>query len=159
MVKTNKAMEGLLNKNSDKYPFSELTHILWPDFIEVDGCILINNERADQSEKRLNMDHILKNFGDRTGFEAFESHVHMMDVSKEFEDNPLMGLKFALKLVEVWSAKLKFDFPRYSFYLILSFDGQDSILRFHKIRENENWLDIDNLDSYDNTAILIKKVN
>jgi hypothetical protein len=159
MIKTNKAMEEVINKNHDKYLFSELTHILWPDFIEVNGCILINDEKPGEGEKLLNMDHILKNFGDRTGFEAFESHVHMMDVSKEFEDNPLMGLMFALKLVEVWSAKLKSDFPGYSFYLILSFDGQDSILRFHKIRENENWVDIDNLNSYDNTAILIKKVN
>ncbi len=47
----------------------------------------------------------------------------------------------------------------YNIVMILSFDGQDSILRFYRDRkEEETWLNINNLDSYENTAILIKKV-
>lgn len=147
-------MEIIFNQ---KQSFSELIHVLWPEFIEVSGCILIKNN--SDRDYNLNMDHILNTFGDRTGFEAFDNHVHMMDVSKEFEKNPIEGLRFALKLLEVWAANLKIDFPDYPFNLIVTFDGQDSILRFHKIREGETWLDTDNLDSYGDTAILVRKVS
>lgn len=152
MIKTNQSMIDILNKNNPF--FSEITRIIWPEFIEVNECILIkNHEEAVQ----LDMNQILKKFGDKTGFEAFASHVHMTDVSKEFDDNPVAGLRFALKLLEIWEYRLRLYFPTYQFYLILTFDGEDTILKFHKIRENETCLDIENLDEYA-TAVLVKKV-
>lgn len=152
MIKTNKSMLDILNKSNPS--FSEITRIIWPEFIEVNGCVLIKNQ---DEAVQLDMEHILRKFGDKTGFEAFASHVHMTDVSKEFDDNPVAGLRFALKLLEIWEYRLRLYFPTYQFYLILTFDGEDTILSFHKIRENEIWLDLEKLDDYE-TAVLVKKV-
>jgi hypothetical protein len=161
MIIQNKAMKQILatinNKEEAQFNLSDLSNIMYPDFIEVNECILMRQN--NRNIKKLDMDHIYRVFGDKTGFEATDSHVHMMDLTKEFEKNPMVGLQFALKLLDTWECKLKREFPEYKFVMILSFDGEDSILRFHRDRkEEESWLDISSLDSYENTAILIKKV-
>lgn len=161
MILKNREMErviAVINESEEpRHNLSELSYVIWPEFIEVSECILM--KQNTENPKELNMDHIYRMFGDRTGFEASDSHVHMMDLAKEFELQPLEGVKFALKLLEIWECKLKRDFPQYRFVLILSFDGQDSILRFHRNREEEgSWLNNNDLDGYENTAILVKYV-
>lgn len=105
------------------------------------------------------MDFILGQFGDRTGFEAAESHVHMRDVSKFFEENPIEGLRCAKKVVSMWVAKLKIDFPNYNFLIILTFHGDDSIVRFHKLRDNEApWVNIEELEDYKDEGIIVEIV-
>ncbi|XEC97301.1 hypothetical protein AB6A23_12535 [Paenibacillus tarimensis] len=156
--KNNKFNEILKKKKRHKFhEQSELINIVWPSFVEIDGCVLIQNE--ENPIKKLNMDFILEQFGDRTGFEAAENHVHMIDVSKFFEKHPYEGLRFAMKLVNIWAVKLKLDFPDYKFVIILSFQDDDSIIRFHRMRENEQpWVEIDNLDGYKDEGILVEIV-
>lgn len=162
MILKNKEMDRLITIISEnkepRHNLSELFHIIWPEFIEVSECVLM--KKNTENLKELNMDNICRMFGDRTGFEAADNHVHMMDLAKEFELQPLEGFKFALKLLEIWECKLKRDFPQYQFVLILSFDGQDSILRFHRNRKEEegSWLNNNDLDGYENTAILVEYV-
>ena len=116
---------------------TELIDIVWPNFVEIEGCIIINKVQENQNE--INIDHIIKQFGDRSGFEAAESHVHMKDVSKTFKKFPLEGLRFAKKIMDMWSTKLKLDFPMYKFLVILTFHDDDTILR---------WVNIDKIDEY-----------
>ncbi len=161
MVKCNTKMKETLEQigNIEKKPkhkLQSLLDVIWPDFIEVESCILINWESRKNVD--LNTDFILEMFGDRTGFEASENHIHMIDCANEFVKNPLEGLKFALNLLEVWECKLKRDFPHYKFHLILTYDGTDSILRFHKYREEEgSWIKNNDLDGYKEECILVKE--
>jgi hypothetical protein len=83
----------------------------------------------------------------------------MIDLSKFFILKPLEGLKFAKKIVEIWSSKLKIDFPSYKFIIILSYNDSDSIVRFHRYRDNEKpWADIENLETYQEESVLINIV-
>ncbi|WP_258394459.1 hypothetical protein [Paenibacillus sp. MDMC362] len=138
---SNKKIIGILNKeHSPKYlDKSELIDVAWPDFVEVEGCILMKKYTEDNI--KINIEHIIHQFGDRTGFEASENHVHMIDISKTFKKHPLEGLRFAKKLLEIWSFKLKIDFPDYEFILILTYHDDDTILWFHRLRESEGtWI-------------------
>lgn len=155
---SNKKINEILNKeHSLKYhDKSELIDVVWPDFVEVEGCILIKKYTEDNI--KINIEHIIYQFGDRTGFEASESHVHMIDISKTFKKHPLEGLRFAKKLLEIWSIKLKIDFPEYEFILILTYHDDDTILRFHRLRESEEtWININNIEDFEE-GIIIRKV-
>jgi hypothetical protein len=158
MEASNKKINEILNKEHGlKYhDKSELIDVVWPNFVEVEGCILIKKYTEDNIE--INLEHIIQQFGDRTGFEASESHVHMIDISKTFKKHPLEGLRFAKKLLEIWSIKLKIDFPEYEFLLILTHHDDDTILRFHRLRElEETWININNIENFEE-GIIIRKV-
>jgi hypothetical protein len=84
---SNKKINEILKRAYDlKYhDKSELIDVVWPDFVEVEGCIVIKKNSEDHIE--INIDHIIQQFGDRSGFEASESHIHMIDISKTFKSN------------------------------------------------------------------------
>ncbi|WP_235201818.1 hypothetical protein [Paenibacillus sp. FSL H8-457] len=155
-ISNNKINEILKKEYTLKYhDKSELIDVVWPDFVEVEGCIVI--KKNTENNVGINIEHIIHQFGDRTGFEASESHVHMIDISNTFKKHPLEGLKFAKKLLEMWSTKLKIDFPEYEFILILTYHDDDTILRFHRLRESETWININNIEEFEE-GIIIRKV-
>ncbi|MBX4149147.1 hypothetical protein [Paenibacillus lautus] len=156
-VSNKKITEILIKEHGPKYhDKSELIDVAWPDFVEVEGCILIKKYTEDNI--KINIEHIIHQFGDRTGFEASESHVHMIDISKTFKKHPLEGLRFAKKLLEIWSFKLKIDFPDYEFILILTYHDDDTILRLHRLRESEEtWININDIEDFEE-GIIIRKV-
>ncbi|SEM04277.1 hypothetical protein SAMN04488688_10866 [Paenibacillus sp. cl141a] len=125
-------------------------------FIEVNGCVLLCE---DNEVPNLDMDYILRQFGDRSGFEAADSHVHMIDISKRFVEDPYQGLHFAIYLTSLWSCKLKSNFPYFEFIIYVTFHGNDTIIRFHKLREDEpTWIDIERVDEYKEEGIMIQMV-
>ena len=135
---------------------SELIDIVWPNFVEVEECILINKD--SDSIFQIDLEHIYKQYGDKSGFEASVSHVHMIDISRTFKKHPLEGLKFAKKIMDMWARKLKIDFPNYKFVVILTFHDDDTIVRFHRLREEESaWVDIDNIEGY-HEGVIVKIV-
>lgn len=159
MQRKNEKIEEILSsiETAKFHELTELINVVWPTFIEVDGCVLI--QRDMESNRKLDMDFILRQFGDRSGFEAAASHVHMIDISSYFAENPLEGLRFAMKIASMWAAKLKLDFPEYKFLIILSFHGDDSIVRFHRLRDDEApWVNIEKLEEYKEDGILIEIV-
>ena len=165
MIKSNKKMQKLLteipktiNTKRKLVHLPTLMNLVWPDFIEVEGCVLLNLNR--EKVMKLNMKHILSSFGDRTGFEAFENHVHMIDYVKRLKDNPIEGLSLALNILEIWECKLLRDFPDYKFQLILWYDGkEDTILRFYKFRQEEgSWIDFTKIESDQEGAVLVKEI-
>ncbi|AJS59005.1 hypothetical protein UB51_11590 [Paenibacillus sp. IHBB 10380] len=154
-IRNKKMLETIENKYVNKYhDQSELIDVFWPKFVEVEECILIQKNSEKNTE--IKFDHIIKQFGDRTGFEASESHVHMIDISKTFRKFPLEGLRFAKKLMEMWATKLKLDFPHYRFNVILTFHDDDTIVRFHRLRDEETlWLNIDKIEDYQEGVIVM----
>ena len=80
----------------------------------------------------------------------------MIDISKTFRKYPLEGLQFAKKLMEMWATKLKLEFPQYKFSVILTFQDDDTIVRFHRLRDEETqWINIDKIEDYQEGVIVM----
>ena len=161
MIYKNTKMEKLLKTiNFDvvsKKELHNISSVVSPIFIEVEDCVLIKDGNEDI--KKLNMNLITKAYGDKTGFETSNNHIHISQYVDDGYKSPIEGLKLAMYILDVWKIKLKTDYPEYKFHLILSYDGKESTLRFHKYRENEGfWLIIDDLDGYKEEAILIVEI-
>lgn len=137
--------------NKDK-----IQQLLSPEFMEWDGCILVRteNDLSDRGTQFTPNEY----YQDRTGYEAFCNHIHLIDYFPEFEENPLQSLKLALKILEVWEIKLKKEFPKMKFHIILSHDEYGSVLRFHKYRSEEGtWLNVNNIKGY-LEGVMLKEV-
>lgn len=161
MIYTNMKMTGLLNKiNHDKVSkkgFETAHHLDSPIFIEVEKCVLIKD--INENIRQLNMNQIYELYGDKTGFEASNNHIHIPKYDEENEESQIKLLKLAMHILDEWKAKLKTDFPTYRFHLIISYDGEECTLRFHKYREEEgSWLKIHDLDGYKEEAILVMEI-
>lgn len=154
-------MEEILNtikfgKISNRSLSNELD-IISPIFVEIEDCVLLKNN--NQEVNGLNMNSIYKLYGDKTGFEASHNHVHISQYMKNSERSPINDFKLALLVLDSWKSKLKVDFPNYNFHLILSFDGEESILRFHKYRTNEgSWARTDDLNGYKEEAVMVEEI-
>ena len=156
---SNSIMKKQLEKIEDKpeVEISKMPDFLLSDFVEWDGCILLGG--VNESNKMGN--HFIPNehFRDRTEFEAFCNHIHVDDYFSEVEECPIKSLKLALKIVEIWEAKLKVQFPRIKFHLIVSNDEFSTAIRFHKYRVEEgSWLNIDNMEGYLENGVLLKEM-
>ena len=160
MIKMNKNMKGLLEKVKTekeeliKISPDKLSKIMIPNFKEVYDCIIIdmNNEIT---EEKINFKRILSMFGDRTGYEASCNEIRIndyIDYSDEFA-----VIELAEIIMDTWKYKLKLEFPKYRFCIILSFSEGYTTLRFHSVRENEgSWLKGD-IDEYKDTAIIVQE--
>lgn len=130
--------------------------LLNPKFLEWDGCILLDrNINKDNLPSGFIPDNVIP---DRTGFEALENDVHVNDYYKRIESKPINILGASKKIMQIWEVKLKEAYPDVTFHVILSFDGTDCILRFHRLRKEEGtWLD-SNLEGYKEEGVLVKEV-
>ena len=122
------------------------SRILWPDFIEEHGCVLLgwhagsNPPPADDTA---------------TGWEAFVNHTHILDefvnadevstfASEEVvynENHPdfISACELGQKIANLWALKLKLDFPFARFRVY--YTQYNPIVRFHKVRDDEpQWL-------------------
>lgn len=141
--------EGLIKINPGK-----LSTIMLPRFKEVYDCIIIdmNNEIK---EENINFKRILSMFGDRTGYEVSCNEIRIndyIDYSDEFA-----VIQLAEIIMDTWKYKLKSEFPKYRFCIILSFSEGYATLRCHAVRENEgSWLKGD-IDEYKDSAIIVQE--
>lgn len=141
--------EGLIKIHPDK-----LSTIMLPRFKEVYDCIIIdmNNEIK---EENINFKRILSMFGDRTGYEASCNEIRIndyIDYSDEFA-----VIQLAKIIMDTWKYKLKSEFSKYRFCIILSFSEGYATLRCHSVRENEcSWLK-DDIDEYKDSAIIVQE--
>ena len=130
---------------------SKLVKMLSPDFVEIEGFILLPTEVGYYKKN-------LKGFSDKSSFEAFQNHTHMIDLFKhsasqessneedgdfydqshpDFQDLCYVG-KFMAK---TWLEKLKEQFPNYRFRVYYTAED-NPVVRFHRVRPNEPvWLD------------------
>lgn len=158
MIKTNKNMKNLLKEMKKeelvKINPDKLSKIMIPNFKEVYDCIIIdmNNEIK---EENINFKRILSMFGDRTGYEASCNEIRIndyIDYSDEFA-----VIQLGQIIMDIWKYKLKTEYPKYRFCIILSFNEGYVTLRCHVVRENESlWLK-DNLDEYEDDAIIVQE--
>lgn len=152
-MKKNKAMLSHLEKLKElrientillKYP--EISWIIFPEFVEWDGCVLLRQEEQLSLPEKFNPNQFCP---DRTGYEADINHVHLDDYIDEIRSYPYEGLRIGLKIMNIWQLQLKSQFPSKKFILILTFDGEDCTLRFHTFREDAlPWIDVKSLNDF-----------
>jgi len=105
----------------------ELSAALASGFVEENGCVLLTSEaRASVVTRDAGQDD--------TGYECFINHLHVKSLAEAVE--------FARRLKECLAARFSDDFV-----VIVSFDGREAIVRFHKNRAGQRWLD-SNLEGY-----------
>jgi len=139
-------LTGAVNLNS------ELLKLIEPGFTMKDGAVLL------KTQEKLAMDIRPDNFPDLTGYECFVNHIHIEDYLGDAErgSNSLLeqGLAFANKIVEELSS-LYLGKP---FKVIVATNESGCSVRFHMIRNGENWLS-DDLDEYGQEAILVLDIS
>ncbi|SMG49190.1 hypothetical protein [Paenibacillus aquistagni] len=147
-VKTNSMM------NNFTIDFTALESIIFPSFFEWDDCVLLSQLKGSELPTHFSPNQFVT---DRTAFEADYNHIHLNDTFGEGV-HPDSILNIGIKILGVWEAILYKQFNgRRKFMLILSYDGEDVILRFYTVRENEvPWLDTSKLELYMDGLMLIE---
>ena len=129
-------MRGYLSHlQSDESALSpELLNILALGFVEEKGCVLLASEaRASVAARDAGQDD--------TGYECLTNHLHVKSLAEAVE--------FARRLNSTLAACFTDGFV-----VIVSFDGREATVRFHKNRVGQRWLD-SNLEEYVDEGIAV----
>lgn len=101
--------------------------LLWPDFVEHDGCVLMADVEESKYEEWLQATG-----GDKRAVEAVINHVHTADLTGSYETPPTedQARYLGRLLKEMWQAKLAWEFPNRRFIVTFEETEGDSILDF-----------------------------
>ena len=112
-----------------------------PELIVVDGSVLFKRE-FEQAKGAA-----VSDFPDRTGFEAFVNNFHRPydKTSESLQTSLYFATKLRNRLAEI---------KEHQFVVILSVSEGDCVVRFHQLRQGENWL-ADDLETYTEEGILV----
>jgi len=131
----NQKMAGLLTKRKKTAVLNRrLAGLLRKGIVEKSGCVLL---RACIGTSTT----FLQSGMDRTGYESFINHVHISSLPQAWE--------FARKI----ASRLKRRSGKFS--VIVSFDGKEATVRFHKNRSKEPEVLNPDLESYKEAIALI----
>ena len=101
--------------------------IFWPSFVEYNGCVFRSDvEDIDGWSKAYD--------GNRQIIESTASHIHLRDLHlNDTEGNCLERLQYlASVLKEIYTCKLKLDFPEKSFIVEVCGEPDSPILLFYQ---------------------------
>jgi hypothetical protein len=129
-MRANQKMNGLLTDLRPHEPVlsAETERLLAGGFVEERGCMLLKSQAQNLAWTRM------ADLGDETGIECFINHVH------------INSLPEALELARRLRSALADGFAG-QFAVIVSFDGREATVRFHRLRAGQVWLS-DNLEEY-----------
>ena len=104
--------------------------VLWPDFVEHDGCVL-RNELCGPAEQ-VYRDWLVQTGGDRRRGEAVMNHLHIADVLEGVVESPSREVIFTFgRLIrDLWTAKLSRDFPHRQFIVSFPEDHSDDLVDY-----------------------------
>jgi hypothetical protein len=138
-----------------------LAKLLWPDFVEMTGCIFAAFQFADyevkisgdmtETECFVNHTHILDEFRNQATSENRTQFSKNLDVIEPTYDSAhpdfIAACELGTKMAKMWALKLKFDFTESRFRIYYT-QYDNPIVRFHKVRANEPlWLSDEALQS------------
>jgi hypothetical protein len=128
-MRTNKNMREYLSHLQRHEPAlsPELSRVLAEGFVEENGCVLLASEARDSTSTRTANQ-------DETGYECFINHLHVKSLAEALE----FSRRLNVALAKVFTG---------GFIVIVSFDGSEATVRFHKHRAGQTWLD-NNLEGY-----------
>ncbi len=99
----------------------------WPTFVEHDGCILNGIPDAKNYE-----DWKATTNDDKSSIEGLLNHVHIVDLFPNVEHSPTRDqiVYLGRQMQQMWSAKLKIDFPRDEFVVEFREDCGDDLVEY-----------------------------
>jgi hypothetical protein len=112
----------------------KLSSVLVAGFLEEEGCVLLASEAQNPMAGRAATQ-------DETGYECFVNHLHFKNLGQ--------ALEFPQRLSNALAERF-----RARFVVIVSFDGREATVRFHKLRAGQTWLNED-LEGYLKEGIAI----
>ena len=107
----NYGIANFLSQELDPEILLAATHLLWPDFVEVRGCLI----RADAYESSNFESWWNETNGDRPRIESVLNHLHLWDVFPGYDDDAGVLGELADVLIETWAAALDLHYPDCSF--------------------------------------------
>lgn len=129
-----------------------LKNLFLSTFKQIDDCIIIAKDENTELVPAIDYSFLKRTYGDFTGYEAANNETRIND----FFENELsaeLGVAVALLVADIWALRLKAIEPKSMFCLILSCNNNQTMLRFHKIRQNEKmWLS-ENIEGYQDEAV------
>lgn len=103
--------------------------IFWPEFIEYDDCVILKNRFDSQNFENWKNTEYIKSYSQ---IESVLNHIHILDLygtdEKRDEINYDQIVFLGNKLCEIYSAKLKIDFPEKKF--VFEFNGNEKLEAF-----------------------------
>ena len=102
----------------------------WPDFTVHDGCVLLHALNEPGDIDRYN--DWMSQCNGRTRVEAVMNHQHIVDMfgDDEFEPTPDAVVHLGRVLQEMWTCKLRRDFPDRRVTVALSGAGSEDLLDY-----------------------------
>jgi len=116
----------------------ELSRVLAGGFVEERGCVLLASEAHNSAWTRVADTH------DETGYECFINHLHIESLQE--------ALELARRLIEALAERFTGRFA-----VIVSFDGREATVRFHRLRAGQAWLS-DNLEEYEEGIAVLDSI-
>lgn len=126
---------------------NDLTKLFNPVIKQENDCVIMDFFRSKTNGDKKKI--VIK---DKTGFEASCNEVHLDSILEGNFDYSIL-LKMAFLLIETWSFRLRDNGYIGKYCFIISCSNNDLVLRFHKVRNNEDrWLS-DNIEDYNMEAV------
>ena len=119
--------------------------------IEVEECLIIQKEAPNN----INIDRIINIYGDMTGFEASCNEFIINDFSDYITLDNKEEINMSLEVAKCLSNKLKSRYIDDCFYVVVSNDGSITNIRFYKYREGEVWININELEQFQEEALAV----
>jgi hypothetical protein len=130
-------------------PDQNLLGLVEQGFSGLNGCILLTSQIQSASSISLN------DIPDCTGYECFVNHIHIGNVLDDSQIKPTILLEQGLALAYELQKRLVQFSPSARFKIIVSFDNEDCSVRFHKVRNGEDWL-APNIDKYEEGILILE---
>ena len=106
--------------------------ILWPDFVEHDGCIFLGASLDDADEANYQA-WLAQTKGDKKRVEAVMNHQHIVDLfSRSHHEPPTREVIVYIGRVmkDILQAKLNRDFPDRKVTVVFAEDGVDDLVDY-----------------------------
>ena len=134
-MRTNQKMRGYLShlQTHQSALSPELSSVLVSGLVQEKGCVVLAEARASAVAWDASQD--------ATGYECFINHIHVKSLVE--------ALEFARRLKSALA-----EYSTDAFVVIVSFDGREATVRFHKHRLGQAWLN-DNLEGYVEEGIAV----
>lgn len=141
MIITNESMDEIL-KNLEKFKKNELLNIkfknlkdlIYPNFVQVDDCVIISKEKKEDLEKGLL--GAIEFVEDKVYYEYSYNEIVINNFFQgKISKNALISI--GLTVLQSWGTILKKIEPKSKFWMILACDKKTVLIRFHKLRDGE----------------------
>ncbi|THF67964.1 hypothetical protein E7T06_18610 [Deinococcus sp. Arct2-2] len=125
-----------LNKKGNRDLAVAFASLFWPQFIEVDGCIL----RAENYDPVSFQNWMKSTEGNRSQVESVLNHLHVYDLFQDDLEHPLEVYEYLAQILHrTWQAALTEQFPdkKFKFHYATEPDDYGPTLYFWQDRQEE----------------------